>query len=418
MTTAYFCSHCGKPIEPNMAYCPHCSTELKSSVSPTMISVKKSPKSANITWLLCVLFGLFGIHRLYVNKLGTGFIMFITIGGFGLWTLLDLLFIVNNKFEDKEGRVILFSKNPSSVVKTLTIAGSILLWLVIFVGFILILAFYFTGGIVNVVNQQLDALSKNDVKAAYSYTSKDFQNAVSMEQFNAFLKQYPSLSHNKSAVFNEREVVNNTGRVKGTLTSTDGAQTPIEVRLIKENGTWKILSIQLSPTGITVNKNTSSSNQSDALKQYGSKLYSINYPADWTYEQPKKGVVFFNGKKGTPAYNATVNIQTILAKKTGGKYASLNEIQTELTRQISTNDPKAKIISQGQVELPTNPKGFQGVYIIFTHQRQGTNYKQMQFLLFRHDELAFYSWAYTAPEAIYDQYLPIAKAMYESWVIK
>jgi hypothetical protein len=196
--------------------------------------------------------GLFGAHRFYVKKLGTGLAMLFTIGGFGLWTLFDLVSIVNNKFEDEEGHILVFSKHPTRMTKKAFVIGSILAWVALFFAGIVALVLYFTSGLVDVFHLQLNALREGDIKKAYSYTSKDFQHVVPIEQFNVFIEQYPSLKNNKSTTFNEREIKNNTGRLKGTLTAIDGAKTPIEIRFIKEDDIWKILSIRVNPIGIKI----------------------------------------------------------------------------------------------------------------------------------------------------------------------
>ena len=40
---------------------------------------------------LCGWFGLLGIHRFYVGKRGTGLFMLFTLGGLGIWTLVDYI---------------------------------------------------------------------------------------------------------------------------------------------------------------------------------------------------------------------------------------------------------------------------------------------------------------------------------------
>jgi TM2 domain-containing membrane protein YozV len=66
----------------------------------------KSEKSFVAALLLCVFFGGFGIHRFYVGKIGTGILQLITLGGLGVWSLIDLVVIIVSKFKDKHGLLI------------------------------------------------------------------------------------------------------------------------------------------------------------------------------------------------------------------------------------------------------------------------------------------------------------------------
>ncbi len=65
-----------------------------------------SEKSFVTTLILCVLLGGLGVHRFYVGKIGTGIIMLLTLGGLGIWTLIDLIVIAVQNFKDSEGLVI------------------------------------------------------------------------------------------------------------------------------------------------------------------------------------------------------------------------------------------------------------------------------------------------------------------------
>ena len=66
----------------------------------------KSDKEWLVTLLLSLFLGTVGIHRFYVGKIGTGILQLITLGGCGVWTLIDIIMIVTGKFKDKEGNVI------------------------------------------------------------------------------------------------------------------------------------------------------------------------------------------------------------------------------------------------------------------------------------------------------------------------
>ena len=53
--------------------------------------------------LLCFFLGTLGVHRFYVGKVGTGLLQLFTIGGLGLWTLIDFIMLVSGNFKDKAG---------------------------------------------------------------------------------------------------------------------------------------------------------------------------------------------------------------------------------------------------------------------------------------------------------------------------
>ncbi|MBQ2372638.1 MAG: TM2 domain-containing protein [Bacteroidales bacterium] len=65
-----------------------------------------STKSWLATFLLCWFFGCLGVHRFYVGKIGTGILQLLTLGGFGLWTLIDFIIIICGKFKDSDGKEI------------------------------------------------------------------------------------------------------------------------------------------------------------------------------------------------------------------------------------------------------------------------------------------------------------------------
>lgn len=68
-----------------------------------MNDVAISEKGFVPTILLCFFLGAFGIHRFYAGKVGTGILMLLTLGGLGIWTLVDFIMIVTGSFKDKEG---------------------------------------------------------------------------------------------------------------------------------------------------------------------------------------------------------------------------------------------------------------------------------------------------------------------------
>jgi hypothetical protein len=65
-----------------------------------------SDKSRGVALALAAVLGLFGGHRFYLNKTGTGVLMAVTIGGCGLWWLYDLILVASGSFRDADGRLV------------------------------------------------------------------------------------------------------------------------------------------------------------------------------------------------------------------------------------------------------------------------------------------------------------------------
>lgn len=65
-----------------------------------------SDKSRLAAALLAFFFGYLGIHRFYVGKVGTGILQILTLGGLGIWTLIDFVLILLGSFRDSNGRAL------------------------------------------------------------------------------------------------------------------------------------------------------------------------------------------------------------------------------------------------------------------------------------------------------------------------
>ena len=71
-----------------------------------MIPGLYSDKSVTTAVLLGLFLGNFGIDRFYLGYTGLGFLKLITLGGCGLWTILDILLIALRRVPDARGRLL------------------------------------------------------------------------------------------------------------------------------------------------------------------------------------------------------------------------------------------------------------------------------------------------------------------------
>ena len=263
MNTTIFCSHCGNPLESDALFCHKCGAKVVTAkiapakkVAPAKTEpqteeefpepiTSEEPKSAQTTLLLCILFGMLGVHRFYVGKKWSAMLMLMCAGGLGVWVLLDILVISKNKFKDKQGNLLTLTNDLSPLKETALTIGSLIAWFAACMVYVAIILIYMTSSLVNVVTDQLTALRADNIDQAYSYTSQDFKNRISIDSFRKYVAQYPILKNNVSLNVNDRKILNNTGYIAGILTTKDGTSLPIEYQLFKEKGKWTIFNMKI-----------------------------------------------------------------------------------------------------------------------------------------------------------------------------
>lgn len=123
-----------------------------------------------------------------------------------------------------------------------------------FVSFIVIvvalafgLGFGLTAAPTKVAKEFTAQLSAGNISKAYNLTSKEFRKATTQEALEGFVNAYPILKNAPEPSFNDRSVENGNATISGTLVGTDGAKRPINVYLVKEDGEWVVLSLDLEP---------------------------------------------------------------------------------------------------------------------------------------------------------------------------
>jgi predicted RNA-binding Zn-ribbon protein involved in translation (DUF1610 family) len=96
-----FCSSCGAVIKREAEICPKCGVRQKKSSS-----ISEASMNYNTLLWLSILLGEFGVDHFYVGKTGSGILKLCTLGGCGVWWILDIIKVFNGKFTDKDGNVI------------------------------------------------------------------------------------------------------------------------------------------------------------------------------------------------------------------------------------------------------------------------------------------------------------------------
>lgn len=78
--------------------------QMVSQESQVLVSPAAGGEKSQLVALLLVIFvGGIGIHRFYLGYIGIGIIQLLTLGGCGIWSLIDLIRIIIGDLKPKDG---------------------------------------------------------------------------------------------------------------------------------------------------------------------------------------------------------------------------------------------------------------------------------------------------------------------------
>lgn len=107
------CGHCRREMPAEQNFCATCGWDRardempkRRPRMPARDATPHSDKKRLTALLLCTILGSLGLHRFYVGRNLSGVLFLVTLGGFIVGGVFDVIMISTGEFRDAEGRLV------------------------------------------------------------------------------------------------------------------------------------------------------------------------------------------------------------------------------------------------------------------------------------------------------------------------
>ena len=125
METTKLCPFCNNEINVEATRCKYCKKWINEPVN--------KPRKFLDTLLLSWFLGIYGIHRFYTGYYAIGVVQLLTLGGCGIWSMIDFVSICLGNFKDsKDLPLEKYERKIGLIILTLNVVEYLLILLLVF----------------------------------------------------------------------------------------------------------------------------------------------------------------------------------------------------------------------------------------------------------------------------------------------